>query len=64
MNLKNSIIETLRKEVVPATGCTEPVAIALAAAKAWNSLLAAANPAYAAVDHDNLPVAEVPGGHM
>lgn len=34
MNLKSSIIETLRKEVVPATGCTEPVAIALAAAKA------------------------------
>ncbi len=34
MNLKTSIIETLRKEVVPATGCTEPVAIALAAAKA------------------------------
>lgn len=34
MNLQTSIIETLRKEVVPATGCTEPVAIALAAAKA------------------------------
>lgn len=34
MNLSTSIIETLRKEVAPATGCTEPVAIALAAAKA------------------------------
>ncbi len=34
MHLKTSIIKTLRKEVVPATGCTEPVAIALAAAKA------------------------------
>lgn len=34
MKLKDSIIETLKKEVVPATGCTEPVAIALASARA------------------------------
>lgn len=34
MDLKTSIIETLKKEVAPAVGCTEPVAIALAAAKA------------------------------
>lgn len=43
MNLKTSIIETLRKEVVPATGCTEPVAIALAAAKAAELLPSAGN---------------------
>lgn len=48
MNLKSSIIETLRKEVVPATGCTEPVAIALAAAKAAEQL-----------DHDSFKTLEV-----
>ncbi len=34
MKLKNLIVQTLREEVVPAMGCTEPVAVALAMAKA------------------------------
>lgn len=34
MSLEQSIIDTLRVEVVPAMGCTEPVAVALAVSKA------------------------------
>ena len=34
MKLRNLIVETLKEEVVPAMGCTEPVAVALACAKA------------------------------
>ncbi|QZY56258.1 serine dehydratase subunit alpha family protein [Crassaminicella profunda] len=34
MKLRNLIVETLKREVVPAMGCTEPVAVALACAKA------------------------------
>ena len=34
MNIEKLIIDTLKSEVLPAMGCTEPVAVALAAAKA------------------------------
>lgn len=34
MKLEDIIIDTLKREVVPAIGCTEPVAVALACAKA------------------------------
>mgnify|MGYP000816919313 CR=1 FL=1 len=31
---RRQIIELIKKEVIPAIGCTEPIAVALAAAKA------------------------------
>jgi len=34
MNIEKSILDTLKSEVLPAMGCTEPVAVALACAKA------------------------------
>ena len=33
-----SYVEILREELIPAMGCTEPIAIALAAAKARQAL--------------------------
>ncbi|WP_313756111.1 L-serine ammonia-lyase, iron-sulfur-dependent, subunit alpha [Tissierella sp.] len=38
MNIKEQIIEILKREVKPAVGCTEPVAVALNTAYAVNSL--------------------------
>lgn len=35
MCLKNTILETLKREVVPAMGCTEPVAVALSVCKSF-----------------------------
>lgn len=37
-NQRNRIIELIRREVVPATGCTEPVAVALTVARAAQEL--------------------------
>ena len=34
MELKDMVIGTLEREVVPAMGCTEPVAVSLGCAKA------------------------------
>ncbi|WZL74461.1 L-serine ammonia-lyase, iron-sulfur-dependent, subunit alpha [Clostridiaceae bacterium 35-E11] len=39
MELKGKIVEILHKEVVPAMGCTEPVAVALACAKSKELLV-------------------------
>lgn len=39
---RNAIIELIKREVVPATGCTEPVAVALCVARACEALAAAA----------------------
>lgn len=38
-NLRQQIIELIHREVVPATGCTEPVAVALAVARAAQELI-------------------------
>lgn len=37
-NIKTQILELIHREVIPAIGCTEPIAVALAAAKASETL--------------------------
>ena len=37
--LYQSFLDILREELVPAMGCTEPIAIAYAAAQGWRSAL-------------------------
>lgn len=41
-------VQILKEELIPAMGCTEPIAIAYAAAKARDVLRAAALPTYRA----------------
>ena len=53
--VKNAYISILKEELVPATGCTEPIAIAYAAARLRAVLGARPEKIRAEVEHYALP---------